>query len=97
MQIKNHEDILFDSMYSSVMENMSHICPQKDVDFIMETVSGNIYFLKSICLLPHWFFICFENDNHVDLQNEIFILGKANLQAWIAYTLYDYVRDGKIE
>lgn len=89
--------MLFDSIYSSVMENLSATCIQKDIDFIMEKVSGNISFLRSICLLPYWFFTCFEHEHHVDLQNEIFILGKASLQGWIAYTLYDYVRDGKIE
>ncbi len=95
MQIKSHEDILHESIYSSVIHNMLHICRQEDIDFILHKVSKNKSFIKSICLLPYWFYECFENKT--DLQNELFALGKANLQAWIAYTLYDYVRDGKIE
>ncbi len=97
MQIKHHEDILHESIYSSVMENMSNICQDIDRDFIIGKLGKNISFIKSICLLPYWFFNCFENENNIDIQNELFILGKANLQAWIAYTLYDYIRDGKIE
>ncbi len=76
---------------------MSSICQDMSRDFIIGKLGKHKSFLKSICLLPYWFFICFENENRIDLQNEIFILGKANLQAWIAYTLYDYLRDGKIE
>lgn len=97
MQIKNHEEKLFESIYSSVVENMLNICKQSDVDLIIEKIGKSKSFLKSICLLPYWFYGCFENENSIDLQNELFILGKANLQAWIAYTLYDYVRDGKID
>ena len=97
MQIKNHEEKLFEAIYSSVVENMLNICKQSDIDFIIDKLGKNNKFLKSICLLPFWFYDCFENENGVDLQNELFILGKANLQAWVAYTLYDYIRDGKIE
>lgn len=97
MQSKKHEDILFESIYSTVEQNMLSICKQSDVDFIISKLSKNKTFLKSICLLPYWFFDCFENENNIDLQNELFILGKANLQAWISYTLYDYLRDKKIE
>ena len=97
MQIKNHEDILCESIYSSVMEKMSNICQDIDKDYIMRKLGTRESFLKSICLLPYWFFSCFENETSIDIQNELFILGKANLQAWIAYTLYDYIRDGKIE
>jgi hypothetical protein len=97
MQIKNHEEILFESIYSSVRQNMSSMCQDADIDFIIGKISKNKSFIKSICLLPYWFYSCFENQNNIDIQNELFILGKANLQAWIAYTLYDYIRDGKIE
>ena len=97
MQTKKHEDILHESIYSSVMENMSNICQHSDMEYIISKLGKQTTFLKSICLLPYWFFNCFENENNIDIQNELFILGKANLQAWIAYTLYDYIRDGKIE
>lgn len=97
MQIKNHEEKLFESIYSSVVENMLNICQQGDIDLIIEKIGKSESFLKSICLLPYWFYSCFENENNIDLQNELFILGKANLQAWISYTLYDYIRDGKID
>ncbi len=97
MQIKNYEEKLFEAIYSSVLENMLSICKQSDIDYIIDKLGKNNKFLKSICLLPYWFYDCFENENVVDLQNELFILGKANLQAWISYTLYDYIRDGKIE
>lgn len=76
---------------------MSNICQDIDTDFIIGKLSKNQSFIKSICLLPYWFFSCFENKSIVDIENELFILGKANLQGWIAYTLYDYIRDGKIE
>ena len=97
MQIKNHEEKLYESIYSSVENILLSFCTEKEVNTIFSKISKNKYFLKSICLLPYWFFNCFENENNIDIENELFILGKANLQAWIAYTLYDYVRDGKIE
>lgn len=97
MQIKNHESILFESIYSSIRQGMSSFCQDMDIDYILNIISKNQSFIKSICLLPYWFYSCFENENNIDIQNELYILGKANLQAWIAYTLYDYIRDGKIE
>ena len=97
MQIKNYEYKLFESIYLSVKENILKICDQNDTNFILDKLTKNEAFLKSICLLPYWFYDCFDNKNDIDLQNELFILGKANLQAWISYTLYDYLRDSKIE
>jgi len=97
MQTKNYEDALFELIHSSVMQTMSSICQDSDMDFIMGKLGKNTLFVRSICLLPYWFFDCFEDENKVDIQNELFILGNANLQGWIAYTLYDYIRDGKIE
>jgi hypothetical protein len=97
MQSKNHEDILFDSIYSSFIENLSSIFEKKDIDFIIDKTNKSKSFLKPICLLPYWFFNCFENENNIDLQNELFILGKTNLQYYISCNLYDLIRNGKIE
>ncbi len=96
MQTKNHENILFDAIYSSTREYLLKMCTENQVRYIFDTVSKNKEFLKSICLLPYWFYSCFE-DNYIDLDNELFILSKANLQSTIAYTIYDYIRDKKIE
>ena len=97
MQLKNHEDTLFDSIYSSFLENLSSIYEKKDIDFIMEKIEINKTSLKSICLLSYWFYNCLEEENSTDLQNELFILGKADLQMHVSYSLYDYIRRGKIE
>jgi hypothetical protein len=97
MQIKNHEDALYEAIYSTVIKNLAHICHVDDIDFIMNMLGTRTEFLKTICLLPYWFFTCCQNKNNIDLENELFILGKSNLQAWVAYTLYDYIRDGKIQ
>ena len=97
MQIKNYENILFESIYLSVLDSLNKICDEKDSNYILNKITKNNDFFKSICLLPYWFFNCFENKNDIDIYNEIFILGKANLQGFIAYTLYDYIRDKKID
>jgi len=97
MQTKPYENIFFESIYLSIRENMLTHCDEKQVDYIFNKITKNKDFLKSICLLPYWFFTCFENNQNIDIQNELFILCKANMQAVVAYTLYDYLRDKKIE
>jgi hypothetical protein len=97
MQSKNHEEILFESIYSSFINNLLSIYEQKGVDFILGKINKNRSKLKSICLLPYWFSSCFENENNIDLQNELFILGKISLQSYISHTLYEYIRYGKID
>jgi hypothetical protein len=97
MQIKNQENKLYEDILYSVHENMSTICSQKEIDFIFEKVGKSESFLKSICLMPYWFYNCFEEQIETNIESELFTLSKANLQAWISYTLYDYLRDGKID
>lgn len=97
MQTKNYENALFESIYLSTRENVAAFCNEKQVDYIFNKISKNKEFIKSICLLPYWFFNCFENKENIDIQNELFILGKSNFQAVIAYTIYDYLRDKKID
>ncbi len=97
MQLKKHEEILFESIYSTVSENIHRLCDENNVNYIINKISKNKNFFKSISLLPYWFFNCFENKDNIDIDNELFILGKVNIQACIAYTLYDYLRDKKIE
>lgn len=97
MQSKNYEDVLFESIYSSFTNNLTSIHEQKDVDFILGKINKNRSELKSICLLPYWFLDCFENENNIDLQNEVFILGKTNLQSHVSHILYEDLRHGKID
>ena len=97
MQSKIYEEILFESIYSTVLKNTNKLCGENNTNYIINKISKNKNFLKTICLLPYWFFDCFENKDNIDIDNELFILGKINFQACIAYTLYDYIRDKKIE
>lgn len=96
--LKNtHEQILFESIYSSVSNTLLQYLNKDDIDIIFDKTMNNKEHVKSICLLPYWFFNCFENRNNIEIENELFILGKANLQMHIAYDLYDYIRNKDFE
>ncbi len=96
--IKNkHEEILFESINSSIKNILLNHCNDQDIDNILDKIPRDSDYIKSVCLLPYWFFKCFENKNNIEIESELFILGKANLQAYIAYNLYDCIRDKNLD
>lgn len=66
-------------------------------DHIVRKLCLDESILRSVCLLPFWFFSCHENEQNLAIENELLILGKANLQAWVSSALYEHIYSGKIE
>ncbi len=68
---------------------------KEDSEYVLKVLGTGESFQKTICLLPSWFNESFQEEKMYS-NKDLIILGEANFKAWIAYTLYDYLRDGKI-
>jgi len=79
-------------VFRKIEKRIIRLIGEEDANFILKKFGKSLSFLKTIILLPEWFNECFANKNPQNFS----LLGSANLKAWIAYTIYDYVRDGKI-
>lgn len=69
---------------------------EEDAKYVLNILGTGDSFQKTICLLPSWFSKSFQNQHKIK-NKDLILLGEANFKAWLAYTLYDYLRDGKIE
>lgn len=93
-KIYENETDLYLAIKSEVFGLMQSCLDKATCEYFIKKFGTGERFLKSICLLPLWFNESF--DKKVDLKKYYFPLGCANLKAWIAYTIYDYIRDFKI-
>ncbi len=96
MENIKYENTLSETILSSVKNSILNYCNESQLDYILNKISKNKDFFKSIILLPYWFYECL-NKKDKDIQDQLFILSRAHIQGVMAYTLYDYIRDNKIE
>lgn len=87
-------------MFSLIIKNVTKDLIQRfnksNSDYIFNILGKGESFLQTICLLPLWFNESFEKKGAIS-KKDLRLLSQANLKAWIGYTLYDYLRDGKIK
>lgn len=94
---KTHEDQIYENIYTKVFSYMATFLNKEDLLYLSNKFSSNPVFLRSICLIPKWYSESLaQNNENIELKLLV-SLGEANLEACFAYTMYDYLRDGKIE
>ncbi len=80
-------------IYKKLEKDLQNKIGLDDTDFLLDKFGRSGSFLDTVCLLPKWFSDSFSDNKS---RHNLPLLGEANLKAWIGYTLYDYLRDGKI-
>lgn len=88
---------LHETTLKSLKEELLSLTSEENVIYLFDHFSTKETFLKSITNLAPWFYECMH-EKPVELNAKTFeLLATTNLQAWFAYTMYDHIRDLKIE
>lgn len=80
--------------FNKLKKRIYKILGEDDADFLFNKFGNGENFIKSIYLLP---FRLKESTKNNFKKVDVYKLGEENIKAWIAYTIYDYVRDLKID
>lgn len=88
---------LHETTLKSLKTELLLLTSEENVIYLFDHFSTKEPFLKSVTNLAPWFYECMQ-EKSVELNYKTFeLLAKTNLEAWFSYTLYDHIRDLKIE
>lgn len=88
---------LHETTLRTLKEELLTLTSEENVIYLLSHFSTKEPFLKSITNLAPWFYECMQ-DKPIQLNAKTFeLLATTNMQAWFAYTMYDHIRDLKIE
>ena len=90
----NYKNKNVNFVYNKVKKYLTQKLGKHDTDIILDIFGRNENFINTVCLLPFWFNESFYTKTNPE---RLITLSEANLKSWIGYTLYDYIRDGKIQ
>ncbi len=85
------------SIKNKIYAEYSNYLDKTEIQYLESKFGKSDTFLKSITLVPYLLYSCIRNTKHTVAIKDLTSLGFLNIKACVAYTIYDYIHDGKIE